>query len=176
MDASSRAVRSQSSPQAAAFEREILTEIAIDAPPERVWAVLTDFAAYPDWNPFLRSISGELVAGARIDVRMTPGAGRAYRFRPRLQAVVAGRELRWLGRAGVRGLFDGEHAFTLVPLAGGRTLLRQHERFSGLLVPLVGGMLARTRRAFDAMNLALKERAEHPACQPVLPSARADRG
>jgi uncharacterized protein YndB with AHSA1/START domain len=32
--------------------RELRSEIEIDAPPERVWAVVTEFAAYPEWNPF----------------------------------------------------------------------------------------------------------------------------
>ena len=34
--------------------RELGREIEIDAPPERVWAVLTDFPAYPEWHPFIR--------------------------------------------------------------------------------------------------------------------------
>jgi Polyketide cyclase / dehydrase and lipid transport len=30
--------------------RELRREIELDAPPERVWAVVTDFDAYPEWN------------------------------------------------------------------------------------------------------------------------------
>jgi uncharacterized membrane protein len=33
--------------------KEIHTEIEINAPAEKVWRVLTDFAAYPEWNPFV---------------------------------------------------------------------------------------------------------------------------
>ena len=32
--------------------REIKTQIEINAAPERVWAVLTDFQQTPSWNPF----------------------------------------------------------------------------------------------------------------------------
>lgn len=41
--------------------REIDTEIFIDASAESVWHVLTDFAAYPDWNPFIRTIEGQAI-------------------------------------------------------------------------------------------------------------------
>ncbi|HWC70427.1 MAG TPA: SRPBCC family protein [Actinomycetota bacterium] len=52
--------------------RELRTEIEIDAPPEQVWQVLTDFGAYPDWNPFIRSIEGEPQVGSRLNVRIDP--------------------------------------------------------------------------------------------------------
>ena len=34
--------------------KELHSEIEINAPVERVWEVLTDFASYPRWNPFIR--------------------------------------------------------------------------------------------------------------------------
>ena len=38
--------------------KELRREVEIAAPAERVWSVLVDFDAYPDWNPFIRSIQG----------------------------------------------------------------------------------------------------------------------
>ena len=54
--------------------KELHSEIVIDASPERVWDVLTDFASYPQWNPFIRRISGELEVGGTP--RSSPGASR----------------------------------------------------------------------------------------------------
>ena len=39
-------------------EKEIVREIEINAPPSRVWQVLTDFEKYPTWNPFIKKITG----------------------------------------------------------------------------------------------------------------------
>jgi hypothetical protein len=139
---------------------EIQHQIDIDAPPATVWAHLTDTAAYGDWNPFVRSLVGELAEGQRLAVRIAPPAGRAMTFRPTVLAAKPGRELRWLGRFLVRGLFDGEHRFSLEPLPGGGTRFTQAERFRGVLVGLSPGTLAKTRDGFEEMNTALKHRAE----------------
>jgi hypothetical protein len=81
-------------------------------------------------------------------------------FTPTLQRVDPNRELRWLGRFFLPKLFDGEHIFELHPRKGG-TRFVQRENFGGLLVPLLwGSMKAPTRRGFEAMNEALKARAE----------------
>jgi hypothetical protein len=101
--------------------RELRREIEIDASPERVWAVVTDFAGYPEWNPFIRSISGELREGAKLEVRIEPPGARAMTFKPTVRAVEASRELRWLGRLLFPGVFDGEHSLRIEPLDGGRS-------------------------------------------------------
>ncbi|MHB8211958.1 MAG: SRPBCC family protein [Acidithiobacillus sp.] len=31
--------------------RQVETEIEIAASPERIWSILMDFSAYPEWNP-----------------------------------------------------------------------------------------------------------------------------
>ncbi len=132
----------------------------IDAPPEIVWQILTDFSAYSDWNPFMPHAEGRVREGEAITVRIEPPGGRGMTFTPRLQRVDPNRELRWLGRLLLPKIFDGEHIFELHPEDGG-TRFVQRENFGGLLVPLLwGAMEGPTRRGFKVMNEALKARAE----------------
>lgn len=141
--------------------REVRTEIEINAPPERVWGLLKDFDAFPQWNPFLRSAKGDVREGARLEVRMGASGSREMTFKPRVLRVREPRELRWIGHLGVPGLFDGEHIFTIEPLEGGGVRFVQREIFRGLLVPLLWKSLDRdARRGFEEMNGALKTRAE----------------
>jgi hypothetical protein len=143
-------------------EQRIETTIDINAPPRVVWSLLTDFAAMPSWNPFIKSISGDLRTGSRLSVHIAPPGKAGMRFRPAVIAVRPERELRWLGHLLVSGLFDGEHYFLLEPIEKG-VRFTQGERFSGILVGLMRGMLAATEDGFTAMNMALKERAEGQA-------------
>ena len=136
------------------------SEREIEAPPEVVWRVLTDFAAYPEWNPFIVRIGGDLTVGQILDLTIQPPGRRAMTFRPTVLRCEPNRELRWLGHFLVPGLFDGEHAHQLDGLEAGRTRYSQSEAFRGLLVPLTGSLLAATQQGFDAMNTALKARAE----------------
>jgi hypothetical protein len=140
---------------------ELHTEIDIAAAPERVWEILTDFASYPRWNPFIRHIDGTPEAGKTLRARIEPSGGRGLTIRPTVLIADRARELRWLGRLLIPGIFDGEHRFVIEPLADGTVRFHQSERFSGLLVPLLRGMLDRdTRRGFTEMNAALKRLAE----------------
>ena len=139
--------------------RSISATVDITATPEQVWDVLADLAAYPEWNPFIRSASGRLAEGAKLTLRMAPPEGRAMTFRPTVLAARPGQLLRWIGRLIVPGIFDGTHQFALEDL-GGRTRMTQSETFRGLLVPFTGKTLARTEEGFRALNQALKERAE----------------
>ena len=84
-------------------------------------------------------------------------------FKPRVTVVDPGRRLEWLGTMGIPGLFDGRHSFRLESLGDDRTRLTQAEEFSGFLVPLMGTVLERTRAGFEAMNEALRVRAERVA-------------
>jgi hypothetical protein len=139
---------------------ELRTELEIDAPPERVWAVLTDFSAYHEWNPFITSIGGELSVGEKLSVTLSPPEGRDWRFRPSLVVCDAPRELRWLGHLWFKGLFDGEHFFQCREAGSGRTRFVHGENVNGLLVKYVAGSLSNVARGFVYMNEALKRRVE----------------
>jgi hypothetical protein len=141
--------------------KEIHTEIEVNAGAEKVWRVLTDFAAYPDWNPFVRRVEGEVNVGSRLHVYIQPSGSSGMSFRPTVLVADPNREFRWLGHLWLPGLFDGEHSFLIKPLGEGRVRFVQRERFGGLLVPLLSKMLdGDTRRGFEEMNRALKLRAE----------------
>jgi hypothetical protein len=143
---------------------QLHTEIEIDAPAERVWGVLTDFASYPQWNPFIRQISGELNIGGRLKVRLEPPESRGITLRPKVLSAEPNHHLRWLGHLLVPGLFDGEHSLIIEALEENRVRFVQSEAFRGLLVPLFARSLNNnTRRGFEEMNRALKERAEASA-------------
>ncbi|WEV76584.1 SRPBCC domain-containing protein [Janibacter cremeus] len=138
----------------------LYTEIEIDAPPARVWGILTDLAGYSEWNPFITSATGTVATGERLVNRLEPPGGKAMTFRPTVTEVDEGRAFEWLGRLGLPGLFDGRHRFVLVPHGDGTRLI-QSESFTGILVPLLRKSLdAGTRAGFQAMNVALKARAE----------------
>ncbi|SNQ59168.1 SRPBCC domain-containing protein [Candidatus Methanoperedens nitratireducens] len=142
--------------------KEVRTEIEINAPPERVWQLLTDFASFPLWNPFIRKASGEPRKGAQLEVYLQPSGAKGMTFRPKVLKAEPARELRWLGHFLIPGLFDGEHIFTIEPLGAGRVRFVQREIFTGILVPLFVRWLGKdTRRGFEEMNRALKLRAEH---------------
>lgn len=140
-----------------ASKRRIETTVDIAADPAVVWAVLTDGAAYGEWNPFIVKLSGRIEPGARIAATMQPAGGRAMTFRPHVLVARACRELRWRGRFVLPGLFTGEHYFLLAAHGGG-TRLVHGERFSGLLLAVLD--TRRFRADFEAMNGGLKRRAE----------------
>lgn len=138
----------------------ISTTIDIQASPHAVWDVLTDFPAYRDWNPFMNRIEGAPEVGTKLVVHMSPPGGRGVTFKPTVLAATPGRELRWLGKLGVRGLFDGEHSFVLTANADGTTHLSHGERFTGVLVALFKSTINNSHAGFEAFNSALKQRVE----------------
>ena len=48
--------------------KEIRTEIIINSKPEKVWDILTDFERHPEWNPFIKSISGNKKVGEHLAI------------------------------------------------------------------------------------------------------------
>src|SRR5216683_388851 len=132
--------------------RTISATVDIAATPQQVWAVLADPDAYPQWNPFIRSASGQVAEGATLTLRLVPAQGRAMTFRPKVLAAEPGLLL-------MPGLFDGTHQFALEDM-GGHTRLTQSETFRGVLVPVTGKIITQTEADFRALNQALKQRAE----------------
>lgn len=141
---------------------EISYSIDVAAPAARVWEILADFPAYPSWNPFIRSISGSQTTGSQLNVTIQPQGGKAMALAPRILNFSPSKEFRWKGQLLFPGIFDGEHYFQINERSPGSVSLTHGEIFGGFLVPLVfrGALRNGTELGFQAMNQALKQRAE----------------
>jgi hypothetical protein len=136
--------------------KEIRTEIHIHATPSKIWQVLTDFSSYPQWNPFVKSLTGTVAVGQKIKVAL-PGMN----FTPLVLSFEANRHFSWQGHLFFKGLFDGLHSFEIIDNKNGTSTFIHSEKFGGILVPLFNGMLEKdTKPGFEQMNQKLKARAE----------------
>ncbi|WP_406274103.1 SRPBCC domain-containing protein [Nocardia sp. NBC_00881] len=140
--------------------REVETHIDIAAPTQRVWDVLTDFAAYPEWNPFFIAVDGRAHPGEKLALHTK----FSRRFSPRVSTVTVRTvdppcRLRWGGGLAIPRLADGEHGFHLDATDGG-TRMRHYGRFSGLLIPMAGMLISALEQRCHELNSALRTRVE----------------
>jgi hypothetical protein len=149
--------------------RTMSAAIEIGAPPLEVWAILTDLGSYHEWNPLFVGATGNVTVGQRITLRSKhPANGRLMTVKPKITAARPGAELRWT--SSLPGIISGEHAFTLTPTGSG-TRVVQSETFRGLLARFSGKTFTNAEASFQALNEALKERAEARGNRPNGPAS-----
>jgi hypothetical protein len=146
----------------AAFNRSIETSIVIERSPDQVWAAIAEIDQYANWSPFIKSIEGELKIGEQLEVLIMPEGKDGMKFTPEVLVADTNRELRWIGKLGVHGVFDGEHYFILEKLDDNQTRLLHGEEFSGFLAPIIWSLIAdSTLKGFTNHNQSLKELVEN---------------
>src|SRR5690606_27645194 len=141
------------------MKEQIESQIIINAPAEAVWAVLSDFQAYPEWSPSIAEFYGTPQVGKRTQVLLTQPGGTSMKMNPVFLKIDANQELRWKGKLLINGIFDGEHYFILKRVSSQQTQLIQGEIFMGILVPFFKKMShGNTKRGFQLFNAAIKKR------------------
>jgi hypothetical protein len=142
------------------MNKNISTEILINASKEKVWNILTDFGNYKYWNPFMINSSGQAVVGTKL-VNTMKNKDKQMKFRPTILSVKQYEYFDWLGSLYFKGLFDGHHFFKLEDWGNGQMKLIQGEYFSGILSGMILKSIGEdTKNNFVKMNNALKEYAE----------------
>jgi len=135
---------------------EINTSIEIKSSAEGIWQKLTAFSKYSEWNPFIKSIEGEVVEGKQIEV----SAG-GMSFKPQVLAFNTNKKLEWKGILLSSFLFEGTHLFEIVEHSQNKCTFNHSEKFKGILVPLLKRKLQNeTKPGFESMNQALKKEVE----------------
>ena len=94
---------------------EVKTEIAINATPARVWAVLTDFPRYPEWNPFVLQVEGNVYQNAAIRYRFEMPRGVRIWTPATVLRYEPERELRFSANFMTASIFRGDHYFAIEP-------------------------------------------------------------
>jgi len=130
----------------------------IDAPPARVWAILTNAAGYGDWNPEIVGIDGQFALGERITARVRIGSGAIRRVPMRVTALDAPSLMEWTGGLPL-GLFVGRRTFTVTPADRGANF-RLHLRMSGPLARMIGKSVGDRQPEVDSFAAGLKTHAE----------------
>lgn len=126
-----------------------------------MWAVLTDFPRYGEWNPSLPSISGDLRPGAEVSLTLGMPGRPSPKVKARFSQVEPLERLTWDGHAGADWLFAGHREFVIEQQPDGQVLFTHIEGVSGALFPVfrvvMGGAI---QMSHDAFNQALKARCE----------------
>jgi hypothetical protein len=139
----------------AAAPLTVTSSIIIDAPPDQVWAVLSDVAAWPAWHPAMTVFSLDAV---RPDATLRWKLGRVP-IQSTFAVVSPPRELTWTGR------FLGYKAVDqhlLGPAPDGRTTATMRESLAGPLLPLLFSR-AKLEAAHQRWLADLKTRVENGA-------------
>jgi hypothetical protein len=129
----------------------------IEASPEAIWSVLTDAAAYPEWEPGVDRIEGRIAPGEKVTAHTRQNPNRA--FPAKVTEFVPGRKMVWSGGMPL-GLFKGVRTFTLSPQGNGSVEFTIREVFSGPLLPLIGRSIPDMTSSFEQLAAGLKKRAE----------------
>jgi hypothetical protein len=134
--------------------------IEIDAPAGVVWEVITDLAAYPQWNPFCVECRSTLKPGDPIDMRVRLYA-RPQKQREWIKEHVPGRLLAYSMKPVPAGALSSRRSHELKAIGKERTRYRSHFVLRGWLLPLVRGLMgARLEQGFAGMTDGIRQRAE----------------
>lgn len=129
----------------------------IQAPPEKIWALLTRADDMVRWNSTLTSVEGNVELGGTVRMRVPEAPGRT--FKVKVTKFDPNREMVW--RDGNPVMFLGERTYSLTPSSDGTaTRFQMTEVFSGLMLPMIAKRLPDFGPIFERYAADLKTESE----------------
>ena len=107
----------------------VFTEIEINATPQQVWAVLTDWEKLPEWSSSLQGISTDGLKKGDISKAFfkNPITGGNIEFEHEITDYEEGVKFGWSGN--VVGNVKDHHIYSLEGTDSGTTIFRQEDGF-----------------------------------------------
>ena len=129
----------------------------ISAPPETIWELLTNARGYPDWDPGMDRVEGEIALGQKVKffTKLSPNQA----FPAQVTAFEPGKKMVLTGGMPL-GLFKSERTHKLAANADGTTTFQTQEVFTGLLLPVFGKNIPDLTANFEQFAAGLKNKAE----------------
>ncbi len=145
------------------FRQQCTVAADIQAPPEKIWALLTRPEGMTRWNSTLTSIEGNIELGGTVRMRVPEAPGRT--FKVKVTRYVPNEEMVW--RDGNPVMFLGVRTYSLTRTPGSTaTRFQMTETFSGLMVPLIGKKLPDFGAIFERYAADLKAESEKYGLDP----------
>ena len=134
------------------------TEIEINATPEQVWAVMTDFDTLSEWSNGLIAYEGKFQDG--VEARIVYRVNRFFKIDLVRRIKVDKWMFGWYGP--YIGIGVDDHEYRVEPLdSGQRTRFIQSDMAASLLGKFLGRAIVNFDvGVFDSFNQVLKERVE----------------
>ena len=137
----------------------------IAAPPDQVWAVLTDVKAWPNWNSGVTKVAGRLALGEKLSITVEANPGRAFP----VKVVTLHEPDQMVFRGGMPfGLFTGERTYTL-QRQGTATSFTMREEYTGPIAGMIFKSIPDLGQSFQQFADGLKQQTERA---PAAPNGR----
>jgi hypothetical protein len=132
----------------------------IQAPPEAIWAIITDAPGLARWDSGIERIEGRIAPGEKITIysKVNPSRG----FPTTVTDFLPARSMRWSGGMPL-GLFKGVRTFTLAQQDAHITRFTMREEYTGLMLPMIWKSMPDLQPSFDQFANGLKKEAEAKA-------------
>ena len=78
-------------------KKSVYHEISINASVEKVWKTLMDMESYPDWNPTMKRLEGEVIEGNKVKYLFIQEEGKSYEVSSTVANIIENKLLNQKG-------------------------------------------------------------------------------
>lgn len=136
-------------------KKSVHHEIVINASPKKVWQVLRNTNAYPEWNPTMQLVKGNINVGNNIIYKFTQNPNTSYEVPITVKQIIPNKLLNQAG--GYLFILTYNHKYILEP-QGNTTKVIINENYNGIGVNFWNPKPV--EKAYRMLNEALKKRVE----------------
>lgn len=133
-----------------AFSRTTTISQEINAPADKIWALLSDAKTHESWNSTVVSLKGEIKEGEKLELVSTLAPERTFKLK--VKSLVPNKTMIW-------GDGMGKRTYTLTE-NNGVTTFSIHEKIGGPMFPLFAGKIPSFDESFEQIASDLKAKAE----------------